>query len=75
MLMLDSSPDPENEIRKPIADFVNEWPDASTDSSNLTARSIKGHNQISTVLGLSAAMPEEEAWGLDVVNFIAASSR
>jgi hypothetical protein len=90
VLVLKGSLDPEDEILGPIADFADEWLrqkkkgtddddrslSRSLSPSNLEVEMMPGqHNHISPVLSLGTGIPDEEAWGRRVVEFVATTSR
>jgi len=70
VLVLTGTLDPKEEILVPNEDFVKEWRTVDAIADNLSARTIKGHNHISPVLALGTGIPDEEAWGHQVVKFI-----
>ncbi|KAF2484882.1 Alpha/Beta hydrolase protein [Neohortaea acidophila] len=75
VLVMTATLDPEDEIVKPGRDFVKEWRSTTSVQSKLHVNTIEGHNHISPVLGLGTGLPAEEAWGRDVVEFIAQTQK
>ena len=69
LLALTGSLDPEDEILTPNQDFVSEW-----SASNLTVQVMEGHNHISPVLAVGTAIPEEEAWARQLLDFLQAAT-
>jgi len=74
-MVLNGSLDPQDEILIPRDDFVQECRATDAISPNLTVDMMEGHNHISPVLALGTAIPTEEAWGRQVIDFIHASSQ
>ena len=73
ILVLKGSLDPEDEMLIPIADFVDEVRQNAALSSHLRVHTMEGHNHISPVLALGTAIPKEEIWGQEVVEFVRGS--
>ena len=70
VMVLTATLDPKDEILVPKDEFVKEWREVDAIASNLSEIVVDGHNHISPVLSLGTAIPDEEAWGHQVVDFI-----
>ncbi|KAI1613938.1 Alpha/Beta hydrolase protein [Exophiala viscosa] len=67
--------DPEDEILVPRGDFIKEWKASGAVTPKLTVQMMEGHNHLSPVLAVGTAVPAEEAWARQAIDFIIASSR
>lgn len=73
ILVLTGSLDPEEEILGPNREFLEEWSQLDEESREaVTVEVMEGHNHISPPLSLGTGIEREEAWGLQVGEFLEA---